>query len=89
MNFYVMEKSPNGQDAAGWSPVLVPDFHATDRFGRVTFRDLPRNQRANPERPSVNATEAALEDRGRALQETAERVEAQNRPAPGEHPVAP
>jgi hypothetical protein len=89
MNFYVMDKSPQGQDAAGWSPVLVPDFHATDRFGRVTFHDLARNQRANPERGSVEATGAELEARGRAVREAAERAEAQDRPAPGEAPPTP
>lgn len=89
MNFYVMEKSARGQDAAGWSPVLVPDFHATDRFGRVTFRDLARNQRANPERPSVEATAEALEARGRTVQEAVERAEAVNRPGPNERRPAP
>ena len=89
MNFYVMEKSARGQDAAGWSPVLVPDFHATDRFGRVTFRDLARNQRANPERPSVEATAQELEARGRAVQEAAQQAEAVNRPGPNERRPAP
>lgn len=89
MNFYVMEKSAQGQDAAGWSPVLVPDFHATDRFGRVTFRDLPGTQRADPARPSMEATAQELELRGRAVREVAEEAEAVDRPAPGERVPRP
>jgi hypothetical protein len=84
-----MEKSAQGQDAAGWSPVLVPDFHATDRFGRVTFRDLPGTQRADPARPSMEATAQELELRGRAVREVAEEAEAVDRPAPGERVPRP
>lgn len=89
MNFYVMEKSARGQDAAGWSPVLVPDFHATDRFGRVMFRETIRTQQANPERPSVEATAQELEARGRAVGDAVERAEAVDRPAPSERRPAP
>lgn len=89
MNFYVMEKSARGQDAAGWSPVLVPDFHATNRFGRVMFRENARTQRANPERPSVEATEQEIEARGRAVGAAVERAEEVDRPAPRERRPAP
>jgi hypothetical protein len=87
MNFYAMEKSAAGQRAAGWSPVMVPDFHAAQRFGRVTFRDARHTQRANPARPSVQATAEELAARARGVHEAAQRARDVDRPAPGERSV--
>jgi hypothetical protein len=36
-NMYVMNRGEHGIGAAGWSPPMIPDFHAPDRFGRLTF----------------------------------------------------
>lgn len=36
-NFFVMERQLRGQRAVGWSPPLVGDFHAVDRFGILMF----------------------------------------------------
>jgi hypothetical protein len=84
MNFYVMDMSARGQDAAGWSPVLVPDFHATERFGRVAFGQVLPDQVANPARPSVRGAAQAIEARGSSLREAAQRAEALDQPAPNE-----
>jgi hypothetical protein len=36
-NMYVMNRGEHGITAAGWSPPMIPDFHAPDRFGKLTF----------------------------------------------------
>ncbi len=36
-NFYVMNKLPNGMQAAGWSAPRIPDFHFPPRFGEIVF----------------------------------------------------
>ena len=36
-NFFVMERQLRGQRAVGWSPPMVGDFHAVDRFGVLQF----------------------------------------------------
>jgi hypothetical protein len=37
MNFFVLDAREKGQQAAGWSPPMVGDFHTLERFGRVVF----------------------------------------------------
>ncbi len=37
MNFFVMDEGEEGQQAVGWSPPRVGDFHTLARFGRVRF----------------------------------------------------
>lgn len=39
INFFLMDKAKDGGSrSAAWSPPRTGDFHATDRFGRITFR---------------------------------------------------
>ena len=39
LNFFVMDARQEGQRAAAWSAPRIGDFHALQRFGRVTFVD--------------------------------------------------
>lgn len=49
VNFYRMDK-PNAKSQIGmmWSPTYVGDYHALDRFGYITFRDLPPDKKPAP-----------------------------------------
>lgn len=37
MNFFVMNRGAKGQQAVGFSPPMVGDFHTPERFGRIRF----------------------------------------------------
>lgn len=37
-NFYLMDRTPEGQKFAGWSPPMIGDFHVPDRFGHLRLR---------------------------------------------------
>jgi hypothetical protein len=52
------------QQAAGWSPPMVGDFHALDRFGELVFGDA---QGMVPPPPSPMATAPAKEKSGAAV----------------------
>lgn len=61
VNFYVMDTGKDGrQDAAGWSPPRVGDFHVPARFGRLRFAE-----KANDPAPAAGPARLpeALRDR--------------------------
>jgi hypothetical protein len=59
INFYRMDV-PQGkpQQAAGWAPPMVGDFHALDRFGQLVFADAQGNT-TPPAAPAVSSAPAA------------------------------
>lgn len=60
INMYRMDQ-PKGkpQQASGWSPPMVGDFHALDRFGELVFADADGKLPAPPPLPSLSKAMAA------------------------------
>ena len=72
INMFRMDM-PQGkpQQAAGWSPPMVGDFHALDRFGELVFGDA---QGAVPPPPPPRGARAGEGEVGRRQQHAGERA---------------
>ncbi|HEY5090180.1 MAG TPA: hypothetical protein VIK30_09425, partial [Polyangia bacterium] len=60
INMYRMDQ-PKGkpQQASGWLPPMVGDFHALDRFGELVFADADGKLPAPPPLPNLSKAMAA------------------------------
>lgn len=63
-NFYVVDRTRNGQRAAAWSSLGIGDFHVPQRFGILTFEGTPHDMLDHTERSTKGDEWQRLESSG-------------------------